>query len=635
METISARGKSFAAQKPAFLDALKDRWDPVSNPDGVINLGLAENTLMHDEMLGFMNSKVDPPNYRESVLTRPQTQIDADALTYGDGFSGSHRLKAAFCQFLNRTLHPYTALSPSDLLITSGVSNALECCAWALADRGDYILVGRPYFNAFKTTFGTRPGINLIEVSFATTDPFNMAAVSHYEKAYAEAQSNGLRVKALLLCSPHNPLGRCYPEDVLKEYMKFCAKRGLHLISDEIYALSTWMNPRLPAEPAFTSVLSLDIQSIMDPSMVHVVWGLSKDFGATGLRVGCLISPSNMLFLEAAEGISLYNFPSSVADQIASSLFLDESFIEHYVLTNRRRLAKSYAIMTDFLRTHDIPYVESNAAFFIWMDLGAKLKDRGMSDAEIVARLQQEKLYIAPGTIYAAEEAGWFRGVFAHPPSILLEAQGRMVRALDLTKTSRPYHIAPSLDAFNVTAERYLSQHGGFAGIFGAAIIMHQNRILLLQRAANDDECPNLWEVSGGGAQGDETPVDCAVRELREETGLIASAVTAIIDECEWTEEEDTTRKWKVFTFFVKVDSDSHCAAALEVQLDQKEHRAYLWATESDIKEGSCAGIPLHWTAPSQKQAVLAAFEMNCSRPLSRRSSLSGSFRTRSVSDGL
>ena len=79
-------------------------------------------------------------------------------MTYGDGFSGSRKLKEAICHFLNDQFSPTIALNTDHLTITSGVSNAVECCAWALADIGDYILVGRPYFNAFKTTFGTRPG---------------------------------------------------------------------------------------------------------------------------------------------------------------------------------------------------------------------------------------------------------------------------------------------------------------------------------------------------------------------------------------------------------------------------------------------------------------------------------------------
>ncbi|PWY81604.1 aspartate aminotransferase [Aspergillus sclerotioniger CBS 115572] len=414
METTSARGRALAAQKPTFLDVLGDLWDPHSNPNGIVNLGLAENTLMHAEMKEFCNANV---------------QIDAHALTYGDGFSGSHRLKKAMSQFLNRYFSPWTALHPSDLAITSGVSNALECCAWALADAGDHILVGRPYSNAFKTIYGSRPGIELVEVSFGTTDPFSMAAIDEYERAYAAAKSKGLRIRAVLLCSPHNPLGRCYSEKVLKGYMRFCSRNGLHLISDEIYAMSVWKNPRMSDAPGFKSILSMDVREFMDPSMVHVVWGLSKDFGSTGLRIGCLVSPSNRVFLEAVEGISLYNFPSSVGDQLASRLLLDDIFTEQYISINQHRLAESYQYATEFLRSHNIPYLECNAAFFIWMNLGAVM-DATATDQEILAKLREDRVYIAPGTVYAGEEPGWFRLVFGHPPHVLEEGLSRMVRAI-------------------------------------------------------------------------------------------------------------------------------------------------------------------------------------------------------------
>ncbi|KAJ5104256.1 aspartate aminotransferase [Penicillium argentinense] len=296
---LSARGKAFAAQKPTSLEVLSDLWDPISNPDGIVNIGLAENTLMHAEMERFINSNV-------LVLSSVrQLRIDAHALTYGDGFSGSHKLKKAICHFLSRLFSPRIALRPSHLAITSGVSNAIECCAWALGDSGDYILVGRPYFNAFKTTFGTRPGINLIEVTFGVTDPFSMAAVER-----------------------------------------------------------------------------------------------------------------------------LHNFPSSLADQVSTSLLLDDTFTRDYIATNQIRLAESYHFATEFLQFHHIPYIECNAAFFIWMNLGAAVKDRTATDKDILARLRKESVYIAAGTIYAAEEAGWFRMVFAHPQNLLSEGLNRMLRAI-------------------------------------------------------------------------------------------------------------------------------------------------------------------------------------------------------------
>lgn len=48
------------------------------------------------------------------------------------------------------------------------------------------------------------------------------------------------------------------------------------MISDEIYALSVWYNPEAPDAVTFTSVLSIDMDGIINPSLVHVLWGMSK-----------------------------------------------------------------------------------------------------------------------------------------------------------------------------------------------------------------------------------------------------------------------------------------------------------------------------------------------------------------------
>lgn len=127
---------------------------------------------------------------------------------------------------------------------------------------------------------------------------------------------------------------------------------------------------------------------------------------------------------------SLYNIPSSLADQVTTSLLKDDEFVEKYILTNRERLADSYLFATDFLKRHGIPYLESNAALFIWINLGAAVEDNTATDDEILSKLQKEKVYIAKGTAYASEETGWFRMVFAHPKNVLEEGLNRMLRAV-------------------------------------------------------------------------------------------------------------------------------------------------------------------------------------------------------------
>lgn len=56
-----------------------------------------------------------------------------------------------------------------------------------------------------------------------------------------------MRLTPQILCNPQNPLGRTYPRDTLLAYARFCEERDLHLVSDEIYAMSVYENKCEPS----------------------------------------------------------------------------------------------------------------------------------------------------------------------------------------------------------------------------------------------------------------------------------------------------------------------------------------------------------------------------------------------------
>jgi 1-aminocyclopropane-1-carboxylate synthase len=62
----------------------------------------------------------------------------------------------------------------------------------------------------------------------------SVGAVEDHEKALLQARESGREIKALLLCNPHNPLGRCYSKEVLEAYLKLCGKYNIHLIRYEV-----------------------------------------------------------------------------------------------------------------------------------------------------------------------------------------------------------------------------------------------------------------------------------------------------------------------------------------------------------------------------------------------------------------
>ncbi|EXJ74594.1 uncharacterized protein A1O5_02890 [Cladophialophora psammophila CBS 110553] len=431
--TLSRRAQECANPPESPLwHVYSDQWHPSSNPGGYVNVGVAENSLMHAELEAYIQTS---------------THVPQTAFTYGDGPLGSKRLRNAVARFLNRRLHPVLPLEMEHVIVTNGVSHAIEHTSWAFCDPGDGFLLGRPYYRAFIPDISLRPGVEALTVSFASVDPMSVEAVAKYEGTILAARERGIRAKALMLCSPHNPLGRCYSREALVAYMRLCKKYQIHLVSDEIYAFSTWKNRHDSSPPPveFTSILSIAPEGIIDPLLVHVLWGMSKDFGANGLRVGYIISQYNEAFREALLEVAIYSYASSVAEHIAANILEDDPWVDNYIQTNQTRLAKSYSLVVEFLNKHNIPYTPgANAAFFLWVDLGKaylerhpeRRRDAGEEQADngtsvqIMQLLMKNKVFLGGGAVFGAETPGLFRIVFSHPRSYIEEALKRIAQAM-------------------------------------------------------------------------------------------------------------------------------------------------------------------------------------------------------------
>ena len=145
---------------------LVDQYNAHSNPDGYINLGVAENRLMHKEL-------------QEHILH--SVNVEQYAFTYGDGASGSHRIRKAIANFLNKHLASTVPLEPKHIFVTNGVSHAIEHTSWAFTDPDDGMLLGRPYYGAFIPDISLRPVVEVVQVSFNDMDPMSTKSVQAYE----------------------------------------------------------------------------------------------------------------------------------------------------------------------------------------------------------------------------------------------------------------------------------------------------------------------------------------------------------------------------------------------------------------------------------------------------------------------
>lgn len=141
--------------------------------------------------------------------------------------------------------------------------------------------------DGFDTDLGVRAKVRPVGVDVGP-DPTGPSTLGALERELLRLKSEGIATRAVILTNPHNPLGFNYPRETVAAYCRFCEKHDLHLLSDEIYALSQYQNEKAQGAPQFTSVLSLDVvkEAGCNPARVHVIYGMSKDFCANGLRVG-------------------------------------------------------------------------------------------------------------------------------------------------------------------------------------------------------------------------------------------------------------------------------------------------------------------------------------------------------------
>ncbi|KAF5669022.1 1-aminocyclopropane-1-carboxylate synthase [Fusarium heterosporum] len=313
-----------------------------------------------------------------------------------------------------------------------GAATAMhDILAWSVADPKDGILTSRPVYGRFELDFGNKSQVRVVYCNNKTEEAFQDNIVENFEEALVRSRKTGVHIKMVLIVNPHNPLGRCYPRSTLIKIMQFCQKHKLHLLSDEIYACSVFETDE-PAVP-FTSILSIDSTNLIDPDLLHVTYGLSKDFGAAGLRLGAIVTRSRPV-LRAIEASMRFHNPSGASLAIGSAMLEDREWCRTFIDSSRTALSQAHRHVTSQLRDIGIGYLPgSNAGFFVWIDLSPYLP------SELDGELNQEfalakRLYKAGVFLHPREEhspePGWFRLVYTQDPRIVAEGIQRIKKAI-------------------------------------------------------------------------------------------------------------------------------------------------------------------------------------------------------------
>lgn len=461
---LSKRGSRNAAffdkKTEAILKVFSNLYDPDTNPEGIVNMGIADNSLCRPELLRYFNEH--------------RLHLSPGELTYADRTTSSARLVDALANLWNKYTPdwpednasplPLTPVKPEHIAIASGATGILDELFWCICNPGDGVLLSAPYYNAFDHDLTARAETKIVQVDLPSpstnegnTPSFAAKTVKAYEDALLNAKKHGIECKVILVCNPHNPTGAIYPRETIVELAKLAAKYRLHFVSDEIYARScckTQDDDASHPAPTFVSILSIDTErecNGLHPSRVHVVTSASKDFGVNGFRLGVLISQHNKDLQRAMFGVGMLSQASAPAGALWYTWLEDKPFLEWYLRENRRRIALAYNYVTDWAKHYNIPYVPSNSGFFFMIDFRALLHikdddthtyaERKDKEGDFVGKLIKHRVFVAPGSQYHHPKPGFFRFTFTQSPQALKVGLERLEKALGLEgefEKSRP-----------------------------------------------------------------------------------------------------------------------------------------------------------------------------------------------------
>ena len=179
--------------------------------------------------------------------------------------------------FLREKLVKYYAkfgidLTPSEIIVTTGGSEALLFSFMACMDPGDEMIMVEPGY-ANYISFARTAGIKVVTVTSRIEDGFALPPMEAFEQAISP------RTKAILLCNPNNPTGYVYSPAELQQLKQLVIKYNLFLIADEVYREFVY-----GGQP-YQSAMTLGI-----PDHVILVDSVSKRYSECGIRIGMLVT---------------------------------------------------------------------------------------------------------------------------------------------------------------------------------------------------------------------------------------------------------------------------------------------------------------------------------------------------------
>jgi aminotransferase len=368
-------------------------FDLLSSMDGVISLGVGEPDF------------VTPGHIRQAAIRSIE-----DGITHYTSNYGLIELRQAIAHHLQR-LYGVEYDPTTEIIVTTGVSEANQLAMLATIDRGDEVLCADPSYVAYMPTVILAGGV-FVPVPTRAEHGFKLRAEDLEERITA-------RTKAILIGYPANPTGAVMERDDLLAVAEVAERHNLFVISDEIY-------DRLVYGVKHTCFASLP--GMRDRTLL--MGGFSKAYAMTGWRLAYTCARVDLT--EAMMRVHQYVMMSAptVAQYAAlEALRNGEEDVRGMVAEYDRRRQ----LMVRELNAMGLSCFEPRGAFYCFPSISST----GLTDEAFAeGLLTEEKVAVVPGSAFGQFGVGHVRICYTAPLDVLGEALVRMRRFVDRHRTA-------------------------------------------------------------------------------------------------------------------------------------------------------------------------------------------------------
>ncbi len=371
MNDASPGAERFISRSLASVPAsgIRKFFDLLSTIDDVISLGVGE------------------PDY---VTPEPIRRAAVDSIERGETHYTSNygliELREALSEEIE-TLYGVSYDPATEIVVTSGSSEAFDIALRSLIDDGDEVLCPDPSYVAYE------PAVTMAKGRFRPVP----TSAEHEFRLLASDVSERVteHTKALLFGYPANPTGTTMDRPGLEAIAEVAAANDLAVISDELYARLTYEGEHT----CFSSIEGMRDRTIL-------IGGFSKTYAMTGWRIGWLAAPAPLA--EAAMKVHQYvmmSAPTAAQYAALAALQHGESFVQEMLAEyDRRRL------MVDGLHAVGLPAFRPRGAFYAFPDI----RPTGMDSTTFSERLlAEERVAVVPGSAFGACGEGYVRACYA------------------------------------------------------------------------------------------------------------------------------------------------------------------------------------------------------------------------------